>query len=269
MIVNRTFHHGHVDYPFNWAKKRFETGPIPRAFYHKLDKYYSRIMDGDIPHQLFNDPSTIRCSSFKLKGLPRGTIKTLSLQLIRAGMIEILSNEKSKIYHPNLVQLPAMVQNVYEIFAKENMPKPDHNPILKRILITNNNALSTETPIWSTLNDISGKQKTLFDTMACKQSKPCSPFTGHIDLLLFDESDDSLVVADYKPEREYLKTIPQVAFYGLYMKKMLQIPKVKCISFSKEDAWLYDPDIIINELPRLLDQYYNTKPEWRILSESL
>jgi hypothetical protein len=264
MIVSRTFRHHNTEYPFNWAKERYEHAPVPRNFYGTLARYYKTIMEGNLPHDLFENPNALRCSSFKLKGLPKGAIKDLSIRLINDGFIHVIRPQQTQGINANLARIPQTVQDVYETFAREHMNQPGHNPVLMRILIQNPNALSTETPIWSTVNTPPPNQKTLFmDTPVERARKMCPLFTGHIDLVAFDEQDESLVIADYKPERQYLRSLPQVAFYGLYMKYFLKVPKVKCMSFSKEDAWIYDPEILRYEIPQILESYGSPQLEWQ------
>ncbi len=60
--------------------------------------------------------------------------------------------------------------------------------------------------------------------------------SGHVDFMFY--FNNSLYICDYKPEfrdRIFLKSLPQVASYGLILLKILNIQnlKIKCITFSK------------------------------------
>jgi hypothetical protein len=273
MIATHDFRHNGVEYPFNWAKDRYEKSPIPRSFYQRLRSFYSQILEGNIPNDLFNNPTILRCSTFRLKGLPSGSIKKISLSLINSGVVKVIRGNQKGNLSPSLALLPQQVEEVFVTFRRENLPDPGHTPILKRILIQNPNTLSTETPIWSTINEPTNSSQTTlsnFVQSSSKMQKSLFPiFTGHIDLIGFDEQDESLVIADYKPERQYLRSVPQVAVYGLFMKKILRIPRVKCVSFSREDAWIFDPEMLYHELPQLITSFGQLESDWWSVTEKL
>ena len=143
---------------------------------------------------------------------------------------------------------------------------PGHDPILNKILEINENALAIEIPIWTTTYQSIKKKKLKKSKYTCF----CDEIvTGHIDLLIYDELDSSLVVCDYKPENKFLRSLAQVAFYGLVLKKMLKYPKVKCVSFSREKAWVYDPEIIRTQIPKYIKKNGDPYLCWQDFIDSL
>lgn len=261
MIATNTFIHNNIQYTFKWAQDRHQKARVPKKFSQNLERYYQLILSKKIPQELFNDPKILRCSNFRIKGLRRGAIKQISNELIAQGLItEIKSNNKYLEQIPESIKnLPSTAFKAFSIFTKEFQHNPGHDPILHRILIENEHALSLETPIWT----IPNKTKIFQNQKNHPFNIPClTPFTGHIDLILFDETDESLIIADYKPEREFLRSLPQVAVYGLVIKRILGIQKVKCVSFSREDAWIYDPEIIRNEIMEQIHSNGNPELDW-------
>jgi hypothetical protein len=81
--------------------------------------------------------------------------------------------------------------------------------------------------------------------------------------------DNSIIVADYKPENHFLRSLPQVATYGLFIKKMLKLEKIRCISFSKDKLWLYDPEIIKKQIPYYIERFGNPNLIWRYLVKTI
>jgi len=88
-------------------------------------------------------------------------------------------------------------------------------------------------------------------------------------LLLYDPSDRNLVIADYKPEGHFLRSLPQIASYGLMLKRIMNLEQVKCISFRKEDAWIYDPEIVRTHLEKYVIENENPELSWRSLLRAL
>jgi hypothetical protein len=174
---------------------------------------------------LFNDRTVDRISNFKIKGLPRGYLQVLSETLIESGDII-----RTELGHSKF-ELSESVDKVYTNFKKEKIgKKPGHDPVLKYILIKCPNAIAVEVPIW--------------------KSKP--KITGHMDLLLLD--DKNLYIADYKPENRFLHSLPQVAFYGLLLSKKFNMTNIRCIQFSKDECWEYNPEILRSTIPDLLEE---------------
>ncbi|MEJ2278003.1 MAG: hypothetical protein P8Y70_09695 [Candidatus Lokiarchaeota archaeon] len=116
--------------------------------------------------------------------------------------------------------------------------KPGHGPILKNILIKDKNSIAIETPIWIEVNN--------------------TYLTGHIDLIQLKKG--IIYIIDYKPEGNFIYSLPQVATYGLVFKKIFNIKKLNCISFNKDHAWEYKPEILLNEIrDYLISQKIDTR----------
>jgi hypothetical protein len=116
---------------------------------------------------------------------------------------------------------------------------PGHEPILKNILLKDKDAVAIEVPIWN--------------------KKENNIITGHIDLIQIE--NDVVKVIDYKPEGNFLLSLPQVAMYGYLIKSKLNIKKVRCISFNKRGAWEYDPNILKEDIKEyLVSQHINERP---------
>jgi hypothetical protein len=77
--------------------------------------------------------------------------------------------------------------------------------------------------------------------------------TGHVDLIRIDE--DCLEVIDYKPEGNFLRSMPQVAAYTYLLDSCynsLKLEDMKCVSFNEKEAWIYSP-LVLRELIARLD----------------
>ena len=96
-----------------------------------------------------------------------------------------------------------------------------------------------------------------------------SKFTGHIDLMLYSPENETLIISDYKPEGKYLPSLPQVAFYGMFFKRLFKLDNVMCVSFSKDDAWVYDPEILKTDILDYLEQYGSPKLDWVKIIEKM
>ncbi|MFX1327056.1 MAG: PD-(D/E)XK nuclease family protein [Promethearchaeota archaeon] len=169
-------------------------------------------------NSIFNKRQYPRVSQFKISGLKSAFMRSFSKKLIQNKKIKKLDSES---------KLPKLAQIVHENYFKENLNKiPKHDPILKYILINDKDSIAKEVPIWK-------KMKNVY-------------LTGHIDLIQIE--NDTVKVIDYKPEGNFLISLPQVAMYGLLIKSQLKINKIKCVSFNKEGAWEYDPNILKKDI---------------------
>ena len=108
---------------------------------------------------------------------------------------------------------------------------------LKNILIKDFDSIAIEIPIWMTKNSIN--------------------ITGHIDLIQIQ--NNMIKIIDYKPEGNFLVSLPQVAIYGLLIKQILQINCLKCISFNGYEAWEYNPEILLNDIKDYLISHKITR----------
>ncbi|MHA1297806.1 MAG: hypothetical protein ACTSO9_00005 [Candidatus Helarchaeota archaeon] len=163
----------------------------------------------------------------------RGLVPLIGRELIRKNII--------KEYKDNHI-LVKLSKTVFNNFGSANINrKPDHDVILRNILIKDKKAIAKEIPVWR---------------------DPPKIITGHIDLIRIE--DDVLEIVDYKPEGNFMRSIPQVAYYGYLLGKKfgLGIDEIKCISFNKDYAWRYDPFILFEELQKILKRLGKNDFDW-------
>lgn len=198
----------------------------------KLWNFFERIGKGDIPNQLFNDYNLPRISQFKLSGISPKLLGSFKTKLIRQGKIKRL-DETSKY--------AKMVQSVFRNFRQNGLKeKPNHEAVLKNILIKDEESLAIEIPVWKR-----GQKGSL---------------TGHIDLI---QANENLIkVIDYKPEGRFLWSLPQVATYGNLIKNLLKIKKLRCISFSLREVWEYNPEILLSDIKDFLINHGYGDRKW-------
>ncbi|MHA1732705.1 MAG: hypothetical protein ACTSU5_12240 [Promethearchaeota archaeon] len=216
MLSKRRFVHSGITYDFFWARENHQrlvtTTSYPEI--RVLWKFLERVSRGMIPN-LFNDRHLPRISQFRVKGLRRGVAPRIARELIRDG--KILAQDKSG-------RIPRMVQEVFDNFKDAGISKkPGHTPVLKNILIKDESSIAVEVPVWR------GGSR---------------PITGHIDLLQGHRK--RLVVLDYKPEGNFIRSLPQICFYGLLLERVIRTRQigVGCVSFNKDAAWFYYPEIV-------------------------
>ncbi|MFW9822857.1 MAG: hypothetical protein ACFFE4_07985 [Candidatus Thorarchaeota archaeon] len=235
-LKTKLFIHQNIPYSFNWNKQHhkniYSQITSNREELNKLKLHFKRVYNGLIPNYLFNSRNLPRISQFKIRGIKSAFIKSFSKKLIRTGQIE-LSGSNSK--------LPQHAQNVMEIFKVNKIQGiPGHEPILKNILIKDKNSIAIEVPVW---NEAENKL-----------------ITGHIDLIQVE--NDVVKVIDYKPEGNFLYSLPQVAMYGFLLKEKLKIKNLKCISFNKHEAWEYDPLILLSDIKDYLISHRINERPW-------
>jgi hypothetical protein len=167
---------------------------------------------------MFNDMKVKRISSFRLEKLKRGVVPSIGKQLIKLGVIKETKQS----------ELTKLTNDVFDLF-KDRL-KPNHDHILKHILREDNKSIATEIPIWT---------------------KIPKSLTGHIDLLRNEE--DIIQVVDYKPEGNFIRSLPQVAYYGFLIKRKFD-QNVQCISFNRNMEWSYDPVLALNAIDEILKE---------------
>jgi len=226
LIKKRDFIHQSIKYSFNWNishhKQKLDISSTNREEFRRLGTYFKKIyQESIVPNELFNSRNIQRISQFKIKGIKNSFLNSFSKQLIRSNKIKRYGSDS---------KLPHFAQKVYESYEKNQMnKKPGHDPILKHILIKDKDSVAIETPIWRKVNN--------------------QFITGHIDLIQIETDNDNVVkVIDYKPEGKFMISLPQVASYGLMLKKSLNLSNLKCISFNKKEAWEYDPSILLTDI---------------------
>ncbi|TFF87155.1 MAG: hypothetical protein EU550_03825 [Promethearchaeota archaeon] len=231
MLRKRDFYHQRIKYSFHYHANRIDKLSAQNHDLKYMAQYFKRVYNGKIPNQLFNSHEIQRISRFKIKGIKRAFLNSFSKKLIRSEKILTLDPHSD---------LPAYAKKVYESYKKNSIPsKPGHDPVLKNILIKNENAVAIEVPIWKKKNN--------------------NFLTGHIDLIQIE--NNLIKIIDYKPEGNFLYSLPQVATYGLISKEILGLDAIKCISFNKNEAWQYDPLILLTDIKKyLMEKGYNKRP---------
>ncbi|MHA1519328.1 MAG: hypothetical protein ACTSRK_04015 [Promethearchaeota archaeon] len=266
-ISHYDFRHNGLIYTLKWAESRFSRPIIAKKFGNKLKRFIHFTQSGDFPESLFNQSNGLRCSSFRIKNLITHGQKKMSIQLVKGQYVSIINKNNLENYPiKSISKLPKMAKIWYEINCQLSDKNPGHDPILSKILEINGQALATELPIWTVTWEAINNREIQSSPFKCFAGEI---FTGHIDILLYDEQDGSLIVADYKPEGNFLRSLPQVAIYGLVLKEIIGYNKIKCVSFDRESAWVYDPEIIRTAIPKYLRMYGNPDLEWQDVVNSL
>ena len=232
----KSYIHQNIPYAFNWNKKhhkeKYTQITTNRKELNNLKHHFKVVYEGSIPNNLFNSRYLPRISQFKIRGIKTAFIRSYSKKLIRSGKIQYLNSDS---------KLPKYAQKVIETYKNEQKGKtPGHEPILKNILIKDKDSIAIEVPIW---DETEGKV-----------------ITGHIDLL--QVQDDLVKVIDYKPEGNFLISLPQVAMYGYLLRSKLDLKRIKCISFNKNEAWEYDPNILFSDIKEYLISHQITYRPW-------
>ena len=236
MLKKKLYIHQNIPYAFNWnivhhKAKLSQLGPNREEF-RSLGTFFKKIYQGIIPNDLFNQRGLPRVSQFKIRGLKPAFMTSFSKSLIREGKVEL---------HDSGTRLPKFVNDVFEAFKNSEISKkPGHEPVLKNILIRDQNSVAIEVPIWRKIGN--------------------NHITGHIDLIQIE--DDIIKVIDYKPEGNFLFSLPQVATYGLFIESMFNLQKVKCISFNRKEAWEYDPHILLTDVKNYLITQRVNERKW-------
>ncbi len=136
-------------------------------------------------------------------------------------------------------------QNKY--YDKEDIlghGQPPHQLILEKLVKEIDEAKACEVPVFLKVRGT--KLETLL---------------GHIDLLVV--VGDTVYVCDYKPDLSYnskaapymsfINSVPQVAAYALVLKSLLDIKNVKFVIFNQKGAWMYDPEIALDEITTFME----------------
>ncbi|MFX1420134.1 MAG: hypothetical protein ACFE9N_14550 [Promethearchaeota archaeon] len=234
----KTFVHQNIPYSFNWNKEhhkeKYSQIFSDRDELNRLKDHFKKVYHGYIPNNLFNSREFPRVSQFKIKGLKSAYVRSFSKNLIRSDKIR---------YYDSDSKLPQYAQKVFGIYQTNNFGTvPGHEPILKNILIKDKDSVAIEVPIWF--------------------KKEKNVITGHIDLIQIE--NDVVKVIDYKPEGNFLISLPQVAMYGFLVKSKLNLSKVCCVSFNKHGAWEYEPNILKTDIKEYLISHHINKRPWEL-----
>jgi len=115
-----------------------------------------------------------------------------------------------------------------------------HEVVLPYIINHDKNTVGIEIPVWLRNNN--------------------NIITGHVDLIRIDKNGTPSII-DYKPE-SFFHALPQVCIYGIVLKKMCNLEKLKCAIFNKDRMWEFDPELMLEKINELLnsksiDCYWN------------
>ena len=267
------FTHQGFFYVFKWAKRTHVLNQMPNKLQSRLTQYFQIILDNKVPNDLFNDKSVQRCSTFRLTHIKHKYYDQLEKKLDSAQKIQKYSlkftPETADRYQPQASPYANTIHSLLQITQKrfdQNALvkldfKPNHEEVLNAILLQHDSALTVEVPIWT-------RRQTLLDKFIPDSNTGFffnykTDITGHIDLILYDAPTDTLIIADYKPEGEFLRSLPQIASYGLLIKHNLKILNIKCLSFNRDEAWLYDPEILREDIQLFLIRNGYPKQTWQ------
>ncbi|KKN25235.1 hypothetical protein LCGC14_0886890 [marine sediment metagenome] len=187
--------------------------------------------DGEIPTSV-KQSGTVRISSFnnQLKGF------TLKLEkLVKATSIKEFMDTIAEVYLYGDSGLDPMISSLLSLTQNDKHSNilahggASHRDVQMLNLRDNSYSLAVELPVYF---EYKGQM-----------------ITGHVDLLLI--KDGVLYVADYKPDQtpeiglnylSFLNSVPQLAAYAIVLRDILGIDEVRCITFNKDGAWVFDPD---------------------------
>ena len=237
-IFKKNFYHQGIKYPFMWARYNHQ---IYKKNENKcseaLWKYLHNISIGNYDIKLFNNRSIKRISQFRLNYLRRGMVPKIGKKLINEGVIQEKTKEDKTVH---------ITKQINEHIEK-NIPemKVGHNEILSVILKKDKESIATEIPIWSRITP--------------------EPITGHIDLVRIHNNE--IHVSDFKPEGNFMRSLPQVAYYGLLLKRNFKRLfgidiSITCSSFNKNSIWFYKPEQILIRIKEILSELKIKRFDW-------
>ena len=213
-IIEKDMFHQSFRYTFKWVKTRHHNLQLAKPS-RLLYQFLIKIAKGNYPKLYFNNKNVQRISQFRLNKLKRGKVADIGKTLIRDGHI---------VETQSIHKLTKIAKHLFADHILTNKHKPSHHDIQTRILEEDSQSIAMEIPIWG--------------------EPPVTPevVTGHIDLIRI--INDTIHVIDYKPENNFMPSIPQVAFYGFLLQKNLNVRNISCSSFSNKKLWEYKPEIL-------------------------
>lgn len=249
-LRRKLFTHQKQQYTFLYNPTRIKSinNKLLRDCYHN---YIENISLDLFPSHQFEVKTNIRPSKLKFAGehLKDKTGKTIFREVMKTQFIYdhlVNNNPNIEIYKYN--ELPPgiyrsildKVRKVYAEFRNNNLGRPWHEPILKKIMMELPNALATEIPVW-------------------KKLKNSEYIVGHIDLNLVD--DDTFFVADLKDDKtDILKSLIQIMSYGINQKQLIfnevsnfNAIDFKCIVFTKNELCIFDPEYLKYDIIKFIE----------------
>ena len=206
LIYTRLYRHQKQTFEFSWNVTHHEK-VLDNSIGKVLHIFLNDVYLGNIPEDIFNNPSVTRASAFILKGISKTKANVLQKKLEIRELVRIRKT-----------QLTTLAKDV-----TSRLGKPSKSTILKYILIKNDDALATRVPLWSYNKKI----------------------VGHLDLLLFNPNINTINVSIFLQEGNYVRYIPVVAIYGDLLSELLKVDKehVECIIFKTDAEWVFSlPD---------------------------
>ncbi len=269
-IFETKFKVGFTNEPYRWHRLLFRCNYdnlfriSNQDLAKRLGKLFDIIENKSFDKEMFKIINPC-CSDFKIshnrnKPLKKGDINSFINKLEKNKLI--IKGDNSFL-GKKLIDFINFAENYYKIsffedFAENfsNQGNIYHEKLQKFFLKRDKNLIATEVLVW---------QNVEYYNVGFRY------ISGHIDFLFY--YDGIIYACDYKPDEEkkkdrnFLRTLPQVAFYGLILRNMLQISdlKIKCITFNKYHAWEFDPLIlysVVNLLDYLKQKYPQLTKEW-------
>lgn len=209
----------------------------------------------------------------KLKGIPWNIVKDLednpSASLFNVVLNNINPNIKSKRikqYVSNYVNLllyssynrEDFVRNMLKFSQNKHYIKSGilshgsapHGTLLPNILDKVNEIVGSEIPFWFKSGGIY--------------------VSGYVDLIAIFKG--TLFIIDYKPNLDplpnakpsesFFNAIPQIGSYALMVKRIFKITNIKCITFNKNGAWVWEPEASLKFVADLLKNVKNKNDLW-------
>ena len=202
LIYTRLYRHQKQSFEFSWNVTHHENF-LNNPTGKILHIFLNDVYLGNIPEDIFNASSATRASTFLLKGISKVKATVLQKKL-----------EIRELVHTQRTLLPSLAKDVIT-----RLGKPSKSTILKYILIKYDNALATRIPLWSYEQSI----------------------VGHLDLLLFNPTTNTIQISIFLQEGNYIRYIPVVAIYGNLLAELLKVNKttVECIIFKTDAEWVF------------------------------
>ncbi|KKM79292.1 hypothetical protein LCGC14_1351360 [marine sediment metagenome] len=235
-IRHREYVQNHIRYDFQYIPNKISSinNSILR---NTLLSHFTRLFEGKLPDAFFSFNYNPRVSDLYLKGVRQKGHKQEDLSsydIERYLFNPLVKNGKIIVYNKSFF-LCKITNNFITYYNNKFSSIPHHTPILREILSIQHESFSIETPVWLYL---SNRQEYL---------------TGHIDLNL--TSKNIIYVSDYKSSiTDMIRSLPQVSTYGLLLGNNLNNTnnsfnfKINCVTFSKDLAYSYNPNILNKEI---------------------
>ncbi len=220
-------------YEFKWIKEKVEKignsliRDFLHNFFHRLEKNELELFD------IFLN-SEKRASILKFvgdKGQYCFETSTINNYFIHDKKLIKKINKESELY-----SIIKTTRKIYQIKGKKNLGKMAHLIVENFLLENQSFIVAKEVPVWKVL----------------KNEKF---FTGHIDLIYIKSNE--IIILDLKPggKTTFLKSIPQLVAYAILLKSismeyfdrdedLAEKIQFKCMGFSKNKGWYFDPFIV-------------------------